>query len=155
MNEKLAFSKRFIAALEYANLSHLSNAKLGKLFDVSGTTIFGYRNAEKVPSVAKMISVANHCRVSMLWLAQGYGPMALDDSGLPAQVVNEDTSHYSIKDKAPMEILRSLIEKLDGYLSPTEVMEIVADMISSRVHQQDAKSIEAFWSQRLGIGKKR
>lgn len=80
MNEKIEFSKRFVAALKFAQINDFSNAKLGKAFGVSSPMITHYRHGEKMASVDTMIRIANECGVSVLWLAQGYGEMRLGET---------------------------------------------------------------------------
>lgn len=68
------FAKRFKQAVKYAGVPDTQDA-LGKLFGVSGVTIWSYRNGDKLPRMKRASEMARILGVNVNWLMTGEGQM--------------------------------------------------------------------------------
>ena len=64
------FSARFLR-LSRDNDQGLSNAEIGKLFAVSSTTVFKWKNAQSMPKIANACLIAIRYKVNVHWLLTG------------------------------------------------------------------------------------
>jgi transcriptional regulator with XRE-family HTH domain len=151
MNEREKFGHRFKKTLEYANWNSLKNDELGKIFNVSATSISHWKNGKKIPSVEHMVEIANKCDVSVVWLAQGYGkPNLLEAEHETSQPrVNEPMVPYVHENSMQGKLLAALVEldekiknsllsaldtlTIGGHIRPDE-QEIIMNSLIDHLH---------------------
>ena len=104
MTEKLEYAKRFIQALRANQMATLPNQQIGKLLGVSSTSIFHYKNGEKIPSIENAIIQCKKLDVSLEWLMTGRGPMQCS----PTE--NQDT--YVSFRKIPSPAIQEIVDDL-------------------------------------------
>ena len=77
MTKHQKFSSRINKAIEEKGLKNVTQKELGKLFGVSGTMAWNYKNGEKLPSMETAINIAKSLDISLEWLMTGRGGMLL------------------------------------------------------------------------------
>jgi len=92
--EKIEFGQRFSQAIDNSDLKGLSNAKMGKAFGLSSTTVWEFRNGDKMPSTVNGVVIAKRLKVSFEWLMTGRKIELLPNvTGLqnPTNILNIDS----------------------------------------------------------------
>lgn len=128
------FAARFIKAVEEAQINDKTQEGLGKLFGVSGVSIWSYRAGEKLPRMSTALRIAAALKVNVEWLLQGTGPMRLGGAAEqpphnPAAVLLSIAGNVTPRSKTVLDRLNAAAE--NGSLTEPDLL--LLDQIASRL----------------------
>lgn len=102
----LAFSQRFVSLLEDRGLIDLPDRELAQRLGKTNTTIWNWRNAEKIPSYETCVELAVFFGVTVDWIMTGRGPK------YPASIREDAGGYLDISELTPDQqvILRAVVD---------------------------------------------
>lgn len=104
---------------------------------MSAGTLHNYLNDESLPTLDKLISLANTANVSLNWLATGRGPVSFDESSTdPSKGCGADQLSVEVLKEA-IECIEQAIRELNVSMSPAKKSLVTASLYDLFREQRD------------------